>query len=121
VNEATCKAGLAKTLRTLRPDAVVYRHEDQFTAGIPDLSVTAYGCTVWVEVKYNRPGRKGKLTPIQARALTRLRGLLLVYEYTNRRVVLYDYLTGATLLDMKGGRNWPHRKVALAIFGKVGG
>ena len=82
MNEATCKAALCKELRARLDPARsrVYRHEDQFTAGIPDISITANERTVWVEVKLNRPGRRGKVTELQRAALLALGGLLLTFE-----------------------------------------
>jgi len=79
MNEATCKAALCKLLRATLPGAVVYRHEDQFTAGIPDISVTWRGRTVWVEVKLDRPGRRAVVTAAQALALRQLEGMLVTY------------------------------------------
>lgn len=73
MNEATIKRGLVKTLRADLPGCVVFRHEDRFTGGVPDLSLTWSGHTVWIEVKYSRPGRKSKLSPLQARTLAKLR------------------------------------------------
>lgn len=36
--------------------AVVLKHTDQFTSGVPDLSVTWGGATTWIEVKVVRRG-----------------------------------------------------------------
>ena len=79
MNEAGLKGQLAKSLRAELPGAVVYRHEDSFTAGIPDLSVTWRGRTVWVEVKLDRPGRKARVTEAQHQALAQLPGYLVTY------------------------------------------
>ncbi len=88
MNEATLKAGLVKALKRRIPTAVVLRHEDKFRAGIPDISVTLAGRLaseagaariVWVEVKYDRPGARGRLTAIQERMLRALGGLLVLY------------------------------------------
>ncbi len=42
---------LVKVLATDLEDAVVLKHADQVTSGIPDLSVTWSGLTFWIEVK----------------------------------------------------------------------
>lgn len=42
-------------IRRHLPTAVAIRHEDQFTHGIPDLSVSLAGRTTWWEVKYADP------------------------------------------------------------------
>jgi hypothetical protein len=72
VNEATLKRDLVAAIRAAMPGAVIFRHEDRFTAGVPDLSVTWRGTTSWVEVKYSRRGRRSRPTALQARALRRL-------------------------------------------------
>ena len=45
---------LKKVLETKLPQAVVIKHSDAVVAGVPDLSVTWGGGTVWLEVKYDR-------------------------------------------------------------------
>jgi len=55
VTEATLKSKLVKTLKETLPGAVVFRHEDKITAGIPDISVTWAGYTTWLEVKHANP------------------------------------------------------------------
>ena len=78
MNEAQLKASLVQALKK-RIRGIVLRHEDKFRAGIPDLSVTVGMRTAWVEVKYDRPGARGRLTQIQERTLRRLSGLLVLY------------------------------------------
>jgi hypothetical protein len=53
VNESELKSGLKVRLVARFPRAVVLRHEDQYTAGIPDMSFTL-GLTTWIEVKLER-------------------------------------------------------------------
>lgn len=62
-----------KLLRALRShtvlkDAVIFKHADRFSAGIPDFSVTVNGRTTWWEVKVN-PNQPTKL---QSYFLTKL-------------------------------------------------
>lgn len=84
MNEATLKRKLVDALKEAMPGAVIFRHEDRFTAGIPDLSVTYADRTVWVEVKYSRPGKSAKVSGAQRLILSRLmkhgRMLLLTYD-----------------------------------------
>jgi len=54
MNEAGLKKAQSLELRRL-PGALVFRHEDQFTAGIPDTSVTWLGRTTWLETKFLNP------------------------------------------------------------------
>lgn len=39
------------TIKAHWPDAVVFKHNDASTAGIPDVSVTLRGRTYWIECK----------------------------------------------------------------------
>lgn len=55
MNEKELKDALVKQIRASLPAALVFRHEDQNTAGIPDISVTYKGLTQWLEVKYANP------------------------------------------------------------------
>lgn len=55
MTEKDLKDALVGTIRNKIPAAVVLRHEDKNTAGIPDISVTYFGKTVWLEVKYAHP------------------------------------------------------------------
>ena len=82
MKESDCKSALCKVLRAALPpaDSRVYRHEDAWTGGIPDISITFMGKTLWVEVKLDRPGRRGKVTELQRASLKALGGLLLTFE-----------------------------------------
>lgn len=93
MTEAQCKAALCKVLRAELPGGVVFRHEDAWTGGIPDISISNNGLTVWVEVKLDRPGRPGKLTALQNYNLTKLQGVLLHYQVDK------DGLLGAMIDD----------------------
>lgn len=53
------KAQLAKDLRETFPRAVVFRIEDHFTHGVPDIVLTL-GKTIWIEVKLADPDFKSK-------------------------------------------------------------
>lgn len=57
VNEKTLKSALMLELRrTLRhPRPVLFRHEDVFTHGVPDISATWRNGTSWWEAKYADP------------------------------------------------------------------
>jgi hypothetical protein len=68
MNEATCKGHLSVKLRENK-DLVVLRHEDHFTHGQPDFSVTGYGHTLWMEAKF---GDKFKTKGIQTLTLQKL-------------------------------------------------
>jgi hypothetical protein len=59
-SEATLKSALMKEMRKQLHGAVLFRHEDQYTSGIPDISTTFNGRTVWWEVKYAKPSIRGR-------------------------------------------------------------
>ena len=44
-----------RQLQTDLPDALPLRHEDKFTKGVPDLSISYGGHTSWWEIKYADP------------------------------------------------------------------
>lgn len=81
-SESKLKHELCNLLKQALPGSVVFRHEDQFTAGIPDISVTWGGITVWIEVKLAKPSIKGR--EIQLMTGVRLDGagncIYVVYE-----------------------------------------
>jgi len=71
-------------MRLHLPGAVVFRHEDHFTAGVPDISITNAGHTTWIEVKIARNGKirsKGiqKLTA-QKLAMAGAKTLFVIFE-----------------------------------------
>lgn len=53
MTEATVRASLVKRLRQYK-DWIVLRHEDHYTSGIPDISITGNKVTSWWETKYQR-------------------------------------------------------------------
>jgi hypothetical protein len=55
MTERTLTTALKNALRTAMPGAVVIKHHDAITAGVPDLSVTWRGTTTWLEVKFLNP------------------------------------------------------------------
>ncbi len=72
MNEGTLKSALREALVAEMPGAVVISHISAFPSGTPDRSVTWGGHTSWIEVKYSRPGRRAKATPLQQGVLTEL-------------------------------------------------
>lgn len=53
VTEASVRAALVKKLRAYK-DWTVLRHEDHYTSGIPDISVTGNKITSWWECKLRK-------------------------------------------------------------------
>lgn len=77
--------------------AVVFKHAETLTSGIPDLSVTT-SRTAWVEVKYLRKGKRLKdivpqLQVITGNSLARVNGgraWIVVYEDDPKRLVIWQ-------------------------------
>jgi hypothetical protein len=78
MDETYLKGRLVKQMRSAFPDAVIFRHEDYFTAGIPDISMTWLHNTLWIEIKHAKPSIKGK--KIQAYTCDKLNGIYVVYR-----------------------------------------
>lgn len=55
MNEAKLNQDLKKALKLAFPSAVVLKHNDRTTSGIPDLSITYLGSTTWLETKLADP------------------------------------------------------------------
>lgn len=81
MNEATLTRSLVQKLRAL-PGAIVFKHSDGRTAGIPDLSVNYLKRTTWIEVKFANP--KIITRGIQSLTIARLERCAIVYY------VVYD-------------------------------
>jgi hypothetical protein len=60
MNEQTLKRGLMAVIKKAFPTSVSLRHEDRFTHGIPDLSLSLREKTSWWEVKLADPQCQSK-------------------------------------------------------------
>jgi hypothetical protein len=56
MTEGKLSSALVKLLREELRDAVIFKHWDHITAGVPDISVTWNYRTTWYEVKYITKG-----------------------------------------------------------------
>lgn len=70
MTEAFLLSNLLNKLRATLPRAVVIKHCDRMTSGVPDFSVTMNGRTSWWETKYACPSFKSQ--GIQELTLLRL-------------------------------------------------
>jgi hypothetical protein len=52
-NESSLKSELMQQFKLRLPNYVALRHEDVRTAGIPDISLTGYRRTTWLEAKHD--------------------------------------------------------------------
>ncbi len=96
MNEAQFKGKFVKFFRTKYPSLVIFRHEDQFTAGIPDISITRSIRTLWLEAKVT-PGEK--VGGIQDETLRRLGGYYIVYNQIPRTYTVCVPRTGEVLVE----------------------
>lgn len=55
ISEATLKSELAKLARVVLAPWIIFRHEDKFTHGVPDFSITGNRRTSWLEAKFANP------------------------------------------------------------------
>jgi hypothetical protein len=87
--EATIKGDLVKKLRKRLPWAITLRHEDRFTAGVPDISITngKYRSTLWLEVKFDI--ELSEIGGLQKHTLMRLGGFYVLYDQ-DRHVYILD-------------------------------
>lgn len=69
MTEAKLKRAFVTQARRRFPAAVIFRHEDIRTAGVPDLSFTWRGLTTWIEFKV---GPRPKFAGVQAYTCARL-------------------------------------------------
>lgn len=85
MTEAQLTKKLIDYVRKELPQAVVFKHNDRVTTGIPDLSITCGGRTLWVEVK-----REGNWPPsaLQQEIVKRL-------QKAGTAVYAYFYRVGA--------------------------
>lgn len=72
MTEGDLKRKLCKAVAQAMPGAVIFRHEDKFSAGVPDVSITWGGVTTWWEVKFEPLGQTSRPTKLQLYTLERL-------------------------------------------------
>lgn len=111
-------AELRAQLKAKGTPARVWRHEDAFTGGVPDISVNALGVTLWIEAKLSRPGRPSRPTPLQTEALLAVGGYVLEFRLGKNGKLsgaeLYRALSNFTLHKQAGLVNF--RELAAAII-----
>lgn len=115
MNENELKRNLVEAIKETLPGATVLPHQDVRTNGIPDLSITWKGRTVWVEVKYDRPKTKSKLEAIQLVMLKRLGGILVTYVQErdgSKRIEVKDFKEAGKFAIIEQARGFDHRGLA---------
>ncbi len=128
MNEATLKGNLMAALKATMPGGVGFRHEDKFRGGISDISWTWAGTTSWIEVKYERVGRRSPLTALQAATLAALAragapAYALTYHETRtaRETILVRFMEDGTtraVMQYAHAHKWGHGDVAAAVRGE---
>lgn len=118
MKEVDLVLALVRKLAEKLPGAVVFKHADTMTAGIPDISVTWGGVTTWLEVKYANPRIEHQ--EAQALIMARLRVIGRAYY------VIYDEPTRTIRVTAPGDdftpllveRGFKHEVVADFIRGR---
>lgn len=85
---------LKRALEAALPDAVVLRHVDAFTGGIPDLSVSRGARTLWIEIKRH----KEKTTKLQTHTLKRFKSGAITLWFSREGNEVF-YQQGMVLTD----------------------
>lgn len=100
MRESKFTGELLKALRAMMPDAVVLKHTDLFTGGIPDFSVTIDRKTTWFEVKMNN----NVPTELQEAVLLRLhRAYVITYdEFRHCGAIEWINKHGKAMLFVRG-------------------
>ena len=70
MTEAQFSQRLRRELKAQLPDAMIFKHNDHHTGGIPDFSLTYERKTTWVEVKL--AGNRIENSPLQLETMRRL-------------------------------------------------
>ncbi len=96
MNEAQFKNKFVTRMRSLYPSLVIFRHEDQFTAGIPDISITRSIHTLWLEAKVTPGERMGGL---QDETLRRLGGYYIVFNNKTANYTICVPRTGEVFVE----------------------
>jgi hypothetical protein len=97
MNETSITKDVLRDLRSHLPAAVVLKHKDTGTKGIPDISVAARDRTSWIELKYlrERDTLKGINDAVQLSLCHRLgqvnngRSWVVIYEEEPHQVTVW--------------------------------
>lgn len=81
-------------LRKAFPAMVIFRHEDHFTAGVPDTSISFCDRTLWLEIKFGRLRTRA----IQRETLRRLKGYFVRYS----RGMIVEVMTSTEEITVSG-------------------
>ena len=93
--ESTVTRSLLTYIRKNLPQAVVIKHSDQFTAGIPDFSISLNGITSWYEIKIVRRAVKRieKISDLRKRCISGPQAITmsrLSYEATAFFIIFFN-------------------------------
>lgn len=91
MTEASVRSALVKKLRAYK-DWTVLRHEDHYTSGIPDISVTGNNITSWWECKLRRQGQPLSTKGIQQFLVEQLakHGYAHYIVFDEQKVAIYE-------------------------------
>ena len=93
MTEANFTLELLRELRRHLPNAVIFKHADGYTKGVPDFSITLRGLTAWFEVKLclgtQLTMRNKAFEPAQWETLRRLNGYYVLWFDPPARAPFY--------------------------------
>jgi hypothetical protein len=72
MTESQMTRKLIASLKRMHPQAVIIKHSDRFTSGVPDLSITKDGVTTWIECKKLTPDFLANLDLLQLNTMLKL-------------------------------------------------
>jgi hypothetical protein len=94
MTETTLVSSLSDIFRLTLKGYIVFKHHDQFTHGVPDLSVTGVGRTSWLECKYANPDFKSEgiqeLTMLRLAATSFARYVIYDASKNGRRTLIVE-------------------------------
>lgn len=102
MRENTRTLELVNALRRDLPFAVVFKHADRITAGMPDISVTLGQRTIWLEAKHVTSDKKLKSKGVQLLTMRRLSKEGLAYFVVYDDVAERTFVVAPEMMDDLG-------------------
>lgn len=126
IRENVLTSDLVRHVKLVVPGAVVFKHTDAMTAGVPDISITYNGITLWLEGKVSRGGGKPEGTGVQLLTMQRLfnhgRAAYVVWwqrDSERRTYILTPRQFGAWELGDEFAGGWRHDYVVRYLRSKL--
>lgn len=104
-DETWHKSRLMRAFKLDWPHAVAFRHEDLLAAGYPDITLTAFGLTTWLEAKVSTPTH-----PLESQRVQRVTAMRLDRVGSGCRYIVWELTEqyGPRTLIVKPVELWAH-------------